>query len=104
MTMHLKNPVDAEVARKMAVLVARGREALAVYIEGLPLDEQPLGGRRAVPQDFPVVTRADYVAFADLCLEHVITNGVCLHVLCENGAIGAVLDKRFSKWSATTKR
>lgn len=88
---------DTSAALGMEPLLDRGRAALRAYIDGLPVEEQPLGGARAVSEAMLVVTHDDFVAYAALCVRHVIRNGAHLNVLCENGALCAVFDKRTSK-------
>lgn len=89
---------DSGLALLMLPLIERGRDALRTYIATLPPDAQPLGGPRSVGSSIDVVTHADFVANPALCLRYVVQNSAPTHVLCEDGALCALIAKRTSTW------
>lgn len=82
-----------ETALRMQPLLKRGRQALFAYLRTFPKERRPIGGGQ-----IHVVTRSDFVANADLCLSHVELNGTPTHVLCANGALCVLIEKREQNW------
>lgn len=84
---------DETAERAMHPLFERGREALRAYVSALPNEARPLGGPGAV-DSIRVVCLDDFVAHARLCVRNVVANGVLTHVLCEEGHLCAILERR----------
>lgn len=78
--------IDTVTHVRMMPLLDRGRATLARYIHSLAPEERPIGDA-----SLAIVCRADFVAHAALCLQHVEVNRVSLYVLCENGDVCALL-------------
>lgn len=84
---------EVHTALRMMPILKRGCEAMALYIDSLEPRLRPV-----VPANIHVVTHADYVANAELVLRHVVHNGVTTHVLCLNGSLCALIQKRNGNW------
>lgn len=81
-----------DTALRMLPLFERGRAALKAYIARYPPFDRPVLG------NMNVITRADFVANADLCLQHIERNDATAHVLYESGAICILVQKRQTTW------
>lgn len=89
---------EVHTALRMLPLLERGREALLVYIRSRNIEERRRQVLLSTATTISVVTHADYVANAALCLRHVEHNGVSTHILNENGALCVVLAQRIEDW------
>lgn len=70
----------------MQALIARGREAHHTHLKAaFTKATRPMGS-----EDLIVITRADFVAHADLCLEYVVVHR-SLYVLGRDGSIVALM-------------
>jgi hypothetical protein len=82
---------------RMVSLFNRGREALMAYIATRPVHLQPMGGIKGV-FGINVVTREDFVASPELCLDHATVNGALIHILSPDGQIAALLENYKATW------
>jgi hypothetical protein len=91
-----------EVAIRMVPILERGTEALRFYIVSIPLIELGDEVRRQLllttSRSLHVVTHSDFIDQPALCLEHVVINDIPLHILCPNGSLYALVEKRHSTW------
>ena len=71
--------LDPETDDEMRPLIQRGIEAMKRQTSMLPPHQRPIGLTSALC----VVTEADFVKNASLCLRHVIRNNRTLYVLCK---------------------
>lgn len=90
--------VDHATALLMEPLLARGRAALRVYIESLPMEGRPLGGPRSVETSINILTFADFCSNPALCFYYVVRNRSPTHILCEDGRICAIFAKHTTTW------
>lgn len=90
---------EAHTALRMAPLFDRGLAALRAYTESRPhVDDLHRDMLLTTAAGLDVVTHADFIANAALVLRHVIHNGAPTHVLCDNGAMCALIERRAGTW------
>ncbi len=82
----------------MQPLLERGRQALRLYIASLAKKRWPIGGPDSVRGSIDIVTHADFVLNAALCLRHVVNNSAPTHILSPAGAIIAIIAKHSKTW------
>jgi hypothetical protein len=91
------NAPDTQIAMRMVSLLSRGRAALEAYIVSRPVHLQPMGGVRGVV-GINVVTREDFVASPELCLDHATVNGALIHILSPDGQLAALIENYKATW------
>jgi hypothetical protein len=81
---------DPVTAKRMVMLLVRGRKHYARWMDKLPVRDRPIG-----LSSTSIVTRFDFIKHVELCLIHVLCNTPTLYILCEeNGTLCAVLSKK----------
>jgi len=87
------NAPEVHTALRMMPLFERGREALRLKLCELPARDRPIGG-----MNIDVVTYDDFVTQAALILRHVVVNGAATHILCQDGSLVALIERRIGNW------
>ena len=89
--MNVPPVLDPETEKAMRPLLDRGLASFRSFIMRLDARDRPIG----ITDNLTIVTEADFIAHAALCLRHVLMNGRTLYVLCKDDhQLCAVLAQR----------
>jgi hypothetical protein len=81
---------------RMVSLLSEARSADGVYRD--PTGAPAADGRHQRRVGINVVTREDFVASPELCLDHATVNGALIHILSPDGQIAALLENYKATW------